>query len=199
MKSGFDSQDLEKDLWQEIKKGNKEAFNCIIYQNYALLFNYGQKIYNDSSTVEDCIQELFIYVWEHRSGLSDVKAVKAYLLLSLRRRLINHLTAWNKKRVHGDSYLTHSELGITFSHEEFVIRNEEKTEVQKRLSSALNNLSDRQKEAIYLKYYSKLSYDEIAKVMEMENQSVANLLRRALQSLRKLYTFIAPIVLQLLE
>ena len=38
-------------------------------------------------TVRDQIQDLFIGIWDSRQGLGDVKNLKAYLFVSLRRRL----------------------------------------------------------------------------------------------------------------
>lgn len=51
----------------------------------------------------------------------------------------------------------------------------------------MTTLSPRQKEAIYLKFVSNLSYEEISKVMQMNYQSARNLVFRGLEKLRQSY------------
>lgn len=195
------SKILESNLWRELKEGDRSAFNSLIRLHYQLLFNYGNKISKDQSLVEDCIQELFIYLWEHRQTLADVVVVKAYLIKSLRRRIINQLTTKDQKLVDRVENFDDDLKGnfFSFSHEEFLIDDENNQAIQEKLKSAIANLPDRQREAIYLKYYSGLSYEEIAQIMEMEKQSVANVLRRALLSLRSLFSLIAPMVFRYLN
>jgi RNA polymerase sigma factor (sigma-70 family) len=48
----------------------------------------------------------------------------------------------------------------------------------------LNNLSRRQREVIYLRYYDDLTYEEISQVMGLNYQSVMNHLHKALKALR---------------
>lgn len=195
------SKILEPNLWHELKHGDRSAFNSLIRLHYQLLFNYGSKISKDQSLVEDCIQELFIYLWEHRSTLADVVVVKAYLIKSLRRRIINQLTTKDQKLVDRVENFSDDQRGsfFTFSHEKVLIDNENSEIIQSKLNQAITNLPDRQREAIFLKYYSGLSYEEIAQVMDMEKQSVANVLRRALLSLRALFSLIAPMVFKYLN
>lgn len=43
----------------------------------------------------------------------------------------------------------------------------------------------RQREVIYLQYYQNLTRDEIAKIMDINQQSVSNLLQAAFKSFRE--------------
>ena len=54
-----------------------------------------------------------------------------------------------------------------------------------KLKVAFEHLSKRQKEAVYLKYYSGLDYEDIGEVMDINYQSTRNLIFNALKSLRK--------------
>lgn len=53
------------------------------------------------------------------------------------------------------------------------------------LSKSLNKLPKRQKEAIYLKYYTGLNAKEIAEIMEINYQSVVNLIHKGIKSLKE--------------
>jgi RNA polymerase sigma factor (sigma-70 family) len=59
----------------------------------------------------------------------------------------------------------------------------------------LNNLSPRQYEAIVLRFYNKLSYLEIAEVMDVTEQSVRNLIQRGIESLRQHSQLIVSLLL----
>ena len=49
----------------------------------------------------------------------------------------------------------------------------------------INNLPPREREVIFLKYYSGLTSQEIAEVMDINYQSVGNTLQKAIYKLRK--------------
>ena len=59
------------------------------------------------------------------------------------------------------------------------------------LKQLLEKLPKRQQEAIYLRFYHNFSYEIIASMMNVNYQSVLNLMQRALKSLRKEYSSIS--------
>jgi DNA-directed RNA polymerase specialized sigma24 family protein len=46
-------------------------------------------------------------------------------------------------------------------------------------------LSPRQQEALYLRYYSKLNYQEISKIMEISSQAATNLVFKSVKLLKE--------------
>jgi RNA polymerase sigma-70 factor (ECF subfamily) len=58
-------------------------------------------------------------------------------------------------------------------------------ENEQKVRSVLNNLPKRQQEVIFLKFYETLSIEEIAEIMDMNKQSVSNLLQRAIHNLKQ--------------
>ena len=131
--------------------------------------------------VKDLIQELFVKLWERRESIGDVVNVKAYLLVSLRNELI-HASKNNRL---SDSTLSEKAGLFILAAEDFMIIEEDSKELKLRLVAVLNKLSDRQREVIMLRFYHNLSFEELAEVMEMNTQSVRNLLFRALERIRK--------------
>ncbi len=72
-----------------------------------------------------------------------------------------------------------------FSVEEIAIEQEFMAIQTKMVAKILNNLSKREREVIYLKYYSGLRTKEISEVMDISYQSVLNTLQKAFVKLRK--------------
>jgi len=72
-----------------------------------------------------------------------------------------------------------------FSAEEITVKQEFMSIRADALALILNDLSVREREAIYLKYYSDLGIKEISSVMDISYQSVLNTLQKAFKKLRK--------------
>jgi RNA polymerase sigma factor (sigma-70 family) len=150
-------------LWERFKKGDETAFSKIFHSNYSVLYNYGMKLSGDEDLTKDCIQELYITLWKNRDNLGNAVSIRFYLLKSIRRKMIRM---------------------IVFSIESLIIRDEFQKSQQEYFFKLLNSLSKRQKEAIYLKFYQNLSYDEISQVMDVNYQSVRNYIHQAISTLR---------------
>ena len=177
-----DWNDVE--LFAKMKEGSKEALATLFVRHYDYLKHFGYKIVRDSILVEDCIQELFIYLFESHERLGKVKQVKAYLFRSLRRRLIEKV---NRERRRKESFVGEflCETDIQFSAEDLLFEEEFHHQIIETLAKDLNQLPWRQREAIYLRYHNGLSTKEISEVMDIANQTVLNTLHQALKKIRK--------------
>ena len=133
--------------------------------------------------VEECIQELFLYIFEAYGRLGEVKQVKAYLFSSLRRRILEKLS--KEKKLRGLEYESTELTAIQFSSKDLSLPEEGQKHLQEALAQALNELPWRQREAIYLRYYNGLRTKEIAEIMGVANQTVLNTLYQALNKIRK--------------
>ena len=173
-------------LWQQLKEGSEQALGKLINRYFNVLQNYGCKFVRDEAFVKDCVQEVFIELWRRRERLSIPNRVRAYLLGSVRKRVLRE--GYRQKLI-GSEEPEHQDLEnngqlVEFSPEWQTIEQESLTETTQRLSTALAKIPKRQREAIYLRYYQNLERDEIAEIMDVNPQSVSNLLQAAYVSLR---------------
>jgi RNA polymerase sigma factor (sigma-70 family) len=103
------------------------------------------------------------------------------LLKSLRRRIFRGRAKWGSNwESLQDNYL----FEVEFSIEVKLITQQVAHEQIRQLEGLLNQLSRRQKEVIFLKFYQNLTHEQIAEVMSLNRQSVYNILHEALQKLR---------------
>jgi RNA polymerase sigma factor (sigma-70 family) len=84
---------------------------------------------------------------------------------------------------------------ILASFEESIILEEANSQQLASLKKAVEMLTKRQREVIFLKFYNSLSYQQIAAVMEMNVDSVYNLMTKAIDTLRKTMKYIYPYLL----
>ena len=173
----------DPELWEQFKLGNKKAFDIIYDKFFDSLCCYGDRICDNKSLVQDVVQDLFIYLWTEKEKLGKTDAIKYYLFCCLRRKLIRTISQ-EKRRSTTFSALKKESLSFQLSLKMKTIQTSEDEEMHKKLALALNKLTDRQKEAIYLKFYNNLSFQEVASIMEIEVRSVYNLISRTIDVLR---------------
>lgn len=169
-------------LWQRLKNGDSNSLRQIYEENVDALFAFGNSICRDEQMTMDFIHDLFIYIWENRQKLGDAVAIRAYLMKSLRNKIIDDFRKKSKLNTNDDlSAVRDTEL----SREDEWLAFETEMLRNSRLNHALQYLTDRQREIIHLKYNQNLSYEEIGEILGIAYQSVRNLTHRAISELRK--------------
>lgn len=172
-------------LWQQLKQGSELALGKLIHRYFNPLLNYGCKFVRDEAFVKDCVQEVFIQIWNRRDRISTPDSVRAYLLSSVRKRVLREGYRQQIRRDDEPADLENDGNLAEFSPEWTVIEQESLAETTQRIADTLAKLPKRQREVIYLRYYQNLERDEIADIMNVNPQSVSNLLQAAYASMRE--------------
>src|SRR5699024_11136175 len=163
----------------------REALNALFKKYYSHLLNYGVKLSSDKELVKDGIQKLLLRLWRTHENLGQAQSVENYLLYSLRRILLRNLKKRKNRLERNKTYIDEL-FSDSFLMEEIEVNAELEEKNKKRLLDAINVLSSRQKETLFLRYYHGLTNREIADVMEIKVQSVRNHMHRAIKSLRSI-------------
>lgn len=174
---------MDSCTWKNFKNGDRLAFETLIRFHYRALLSYGVRIEpNHPELVKDCIHDVFTHLWERRASLSDIDAVKPYLLVSLRNQIYKA-----KRNSNRFTALDNTADPAENSFEEIWIAGETKTQTTRHLNQAMDQLTTRQREVIYLRFFQDLSNDEIAGVMGISKPAVANLIHLSLRNLKELW------------
>ena len=168
-------------LWESYKQGDRESFGKLFRRYHQPLIQFGGKFSSDQELLEDCIQELFVELWQNKSQ-TQVQSVKAYLFKALKYKLFRAL----QKKSGLALTSIHDETGFEFSHETLLISKQESEEKAAKVIAAMQQLSNRQKEIVYLKFYQELSYEEVSEVMGINYQVARNLFHQSVKALRKI-------------
>ncbi|CAG5015844.1 hypothetical protein DYBT9275_05426 [Dyadobacter sp. CECT 9275] len=179
LRYAFQDPVSDQDLWSAFKQGDPTAFANIYERHFFPLISYGFKITNDKHVIKDCIQDLFVELWERRSNLTDVNSIRFYLLKSLRYKIVRNLDA----RCEDALDTTHSEL-YEENFELALLRDEDNSFKSRQLHVAIHALPKRQREAIQLRYFHNMSNEEVAHIMGVNYQSACKFIYTALKSLR---------------
>jgi len=168
-------------IWNEFRKGSKEALEFIYKEHYSSLYHYGVKFISDADLVKDIIQELFVELIDSGSRLSATDNIRFYLLRALRNKLTCHSRQLSKQ-IRMD--IRSCEFSFLDSIENQLIKKEVEAKIQVQISNSIQKLSDKQQEIIYLRFYNDFSYQEIAELFDVGIQTVRNLMSRAIKSLK---------------
>ncbi|MVM32095.1 sigma-70 family RNA polymerase sigma factor [Spirosoma sp. HMF4905] len=173
----------DQQLWQRFREGDQVAFEQIIASNYNSLFRFGTRFTKDVGLIEDCLHDLFVYLWEKRQSLGATDSIRKYLFKSFRHKMLLEL-----QRVYRRGWVSEDEAAGMATEQNFqdvLFRLEKEQLTTHKVKEAINQLPVRQQEALYLRYFEGLDVDHIAQIMNINRQSVSNHLHKALTYLRE--------------
>lgn len=172
----------EQTLWSQFIRGDDKSLEKLYRQYFDDLYNYGKKWLRDGPLTEDAIQDLFVKLMKNRSSLSDTTSVKYYLFRSLRTVVLDKLKRDNRMQLVDDpgDHLFLFEL----SPEKKLVEEQDAVHLKERLAVAMQNLTPRQREAVFLRYVAGFSYSQVAEAMELTAKGTYKLMARAIDALK---------------
>jgi RNA polymerase sigma factor (sigma-70 family) len=179
-----EEKEINRHLWFGLKMGSEEAFRELFLKFNKLLTNYGFSLINEASIVEDCIHDLFLYIWINRDSLGDVESVKYYLIVSYRRRIFKFLKEKEKSKKLLEGIKYEYPKNEDFFENKYV-NNVNALEKETALIVAVELLPERQKEVLNLRFVEGMSYNEITLKMGISCVSARKLASKAIKNLRK--------------
>ncbi|TGV01347.1 RNA polymerase sigma factor [Flavivirga rizhaonensis] len=173
-------------VWIEFVKGDKAAFTFIYNSNVDALFSYGMKLNSNKNFVKDCIQDVFLDIYEHRKQLSMPRNIKFYLFKALKHTMFRELKKERKK-----SSLPEDESMSFFTDyniETKTIDIEVEKHQKELVAKIIKELTPKQQEILYLRFTKGFSYIEISEITDINHNSVRKQVYRAIKKLRKSLT-----------
>ncbi|WKN44539.1 RNA polymerase sigma factor [Tunicatimonas pelagia] len=167
--------------WNAFKSGNQAAFAYIYQAYFQPLYNYGRKFSSDDAIIGDTLQQLFTELWQRRKRLGSTNQIRNYLYKSFRRALLRNLA----KKEKAEQSSIQIPFLVCLSHEAHLIQQQHTAEQLNHLEQALAQLTEKQREVIYLKFYDGLTYAEISEVMGISSAQAYDYMYKALKALRK--------------
>jgi RNA polymerase sigma factor (sigma-70 family) len=145
------------------------------------LYSYGIGLGYPHEICLDAIQDVFCKLYT-QNLLADINNIKYYLFRSLKNRLID-IRKSTKKEI--NQLNENEEFSIEVSIMDHILISEEEILLKNKVESLLKLLTDRQREAIYLRYMQELEYEEIGRLLDMNAESVRKLVHRGIDKIRK--------------
>jgi RNA polymerase sigma factor (sigma-70 family) len=191
--SDTDSKENEHLAWMLLQSGQIKGLEMVYRQHASHLYNFGMSLVKDEALVSDLIQEVFLDLWKYQKRLPQVQHPKNYLFKVFSNKL-------NKERKKSGRIKTiplpDEEMRLVSpSFEHFLIESQQEEMLRKQLAIGIDKLPLRQKEVIHYLFFESLSYEESARILEINLRSVYTLAWKALKSLKKSMTVVLLIAM----
>lgn len=155
-----------------------EDYRNLYTRYYTKLYNYGRKFTTDITLIEDSIQDIFLSYWK-RKDTHQPEALNSYLFSAFRYSLFKKI---NRERRHIALLDEQEEPDFGVGH--FISHPDTTPDMERQIQAALRQLTGRQREALFLRFYEGLSYEEIAVVMNISVKASYKLMARGLLQLK---------------
>ncbi|MEX0686946.1 MAG: RNA polymerase sigma-70 factor [Balneolales bacterium] len=168
----------ERDLkWvEQIRDGNKSAFTNLFSTYHVPLERYAFRLINKHDQIEDIVQDIFFWIWDHREKWEPRVSVKAYLYRAVHNKI---LTSLKKKR-----FECNLEASLFDPQQLSQIDEIHSKEINRAIIDAINLLPERRRRILVLSLFHELTYNEIADTLSITVNTVDTQKRRALKLLR---------------
>ena len=169
-------------LSPELHMSCEQMISTIFSNNVQNLYTYGIGLGFSKEEVKDSIQDVFYKLLCKQDELDKIQNITFYLMKMLKNHLLNaHRNSAILEKI--DNLAQQVSINVTVLDK--IISEEERVALESRIKKLLLPLSDRQREAIRLRFLEELDYEQIAILLDMSVPSVRNLVARAVSRMRK--------------
>lgn len=176
------------ELCGRVNGGDEQAFSEVYNRYEGLLQRYLLSRVPDRDTVADLVSDVFLKTWQFLKLGGRITYLPAFLFRSAK----NILNDWFRhKRTHGTipfSAIEGTKLErVLISPKEELAQNIDRTMALERFTALTQELPDRQRMVITLRYIEGMKTKEIAEAVQLSHANTRVLLHRGLATIRKRY------------
>ena len=156
---------------------NQSEFVSLVTPFKDKLFRLAKRILVSTEEAEDATQEVLFKLWNHKENLESYKSIEAFSMTMIKNYSLDQLKAkrsGNLKLVH-DNYI---------DREPSLERQLEAKDAMDWVEIAINELPEQQKLIIQMRDIEEYEFEEIAKIMDMNETAIRVSLSRARKQIR---------------
>jgi RNA polymerase sigma-70 factor (ECF subfamily) len=179
MSPEFGDPDIE--LMLRFQKGDERAFEELVKKHSRGLLNLVYRYLGDASRAEDVSQDIFVKVYKARMKYEP----KAKFSTWLYRIAVNHCLNEIRSRKSQPALAAPVNDLLEEPSGENPDSRISRAELQAAVKAAIDALPENQRMAVILARYEEMSYDEIARTMDLSLEAVKSVLFRAKENLKE--------------
>jgi len=170
----------EKELIEQVKKGNQGAFEVLVKIHYSMAIRIAARYLRASQNVDDVVQDSFVKAYQAIHKFQGRSQFKTWLGAIVRNTSINYL---RKNKRFQQILPSHEALMVSLDDGYLMKDQKMRSRVVAQLVSML---APKQKRALELRIYEGMSFKEIAKEMNCPCDTAKANFRHAIIRLRSL-------------
>jgi RNA polymerase sigma-70 factor (ECF subfamily) len=185
---GFDEADeLEETAarTRQLGAGDTEAFRHLFDTYFDRLYRYVFRYLQSGDESQDVVHDVFLQIWCQRRRIGLERDLRTYLYATARNHALDRL-----KHRKVEQRFRESRAAALAAEQGIGSAPDPESELEARelaaaIQKAIDTLPRRQREVLQLRWQGLLSYDEVAKLLNISPKTVAVHLARAFQHLRQ--------------
>lgn len=173
-----------------LERNDKVVFDYVFNYYYSSLCAFSIQYIDNRNSVEDLVQDFFVYLWVEAPRLKIKSSLRSYLFTSIKNRCLDyqkHHKIIEKYR----TYLLFSSDKEDDSTEQFFAE----SELRQAIQTSLAKLPPRCREIFELSRLTGLSNQEIAEKLDLSKRTVELQISNSLKILRKELAEFLPFLL----
>lgn len=166
----------------------KDAFSAIYDTYFPKLLRFTRTYLIEEEEAEQIVQDIFIFLWEHKEMIPSLQNINAYLFTLVRNRCIDYLRKEVNQEIQKASLseVENKELQLKlYSLEMFDDDRMSETDIEDLLQQAIGQLPDRCREIFIMSRLQNMKYKEIAQRLDISPNTVENQIVIAIRKLKE--------------
>jgi RNA polymerase sigma-70 factor (family 1) len=167
-------------LMQRLQAGDVTALDEVLQRYWHPLVSYAAGLLDDHDRAEDVAQEAILRLWDRRSQWAPSPKLRAFLYRITRNLALTDRAREAARERRRTAVQREPRMPVPTPLEVL-----EGTALRERIEALIDNLPPRRREVFILARYHGHSYREIAEIMDVSPQTVANHMSAALAQVRE--------------
>lgn len=163
----------------------REEFEAVVKEHGPKIYRMIARYISDACTIEDLQQHTFMQAWIHRETFKGGSSISTWLTSIAINTALNYLHSQKAKKArnHFDfELIKNNSILKTEELEQLAVKNQEISIV----TDAVNQLPDDMRKLVILHIYYELTYEQVARAVDIPVGTVRSRLSRARFLLKKL-------------
>jgi len=154
-----------------------------------IVYSVAYRVLNNAQDAEEVVQDVFLRVWERSASFDDRKGKFTTWIATISRRIAIDRLRSRERKTPDESFSMDAAPHLW----ETTLVQEDMTDLQRSLLSAIAELSDEQQQAIKLAYFHGMSHSDIAAHLNRPLGTVKSHIRLGMQKLRGIWLTEQPV------
>ncbi len=160
---------------------NLQEFQIKVYPLKNKLFRFAKRMLDHTEEAEDMVQEVFIKLWNRRDKLDEYRSVEALAMITIKNLCLDKIKA---RRYPVENMENHRQFLESMPDE----IKADHSDLIHGIHQAMKLLPEQQQIILHLRDIEGYEYEEIAEIVDMNENAIRVALSRARKKIRELLT-----------
>ena len=156
-----------------------QEFKIQVFPLRNRLFRLAKRLLDDPEEAKDIVQDVFVKLWNMREKLDEYRSVEAQAVVTTRNMCLDKLKTRRYKLENLDNLRSEAEEALFEDRKDL-------SDVVQKIHTIIRTLPEQQQSIIHLRDIEGYEFDEIAEILDMNENAIRVNLSRARKKIREI-------------